>query len=135
MAFPDIHGAIYTKLVATSGITVLVSARVYDKQAPSSAALPYIVFDLGSGLVPNLTPVADFNYVFRVHSWSKVSNGEAKAIHGAVYDALHHKPVTLSGWAVSWQACEGQQDFVETIEGTQYYHFVWDVRIRGTSNN
>ena len=44
----SISRAIYEHLTASSGVTNLVSTRIYPSMAPTSAALPRVIYDLDS---------------------------------------------------------------------------------------
>ena len=130
---PDLDATIYTALSGAAGVTALVSTKIYAIQAPAGTALPYVTFEIASGLIGNVVPRDTINYVVRVHAWAS-TRAAAASLSGAIYTALHETAPAISGWNNYWTVCDGEQRFVENVSGTQIYHFVWDVRIKANIN-
>ena len=131
--YPDLDGAVYSKLAGTAGITSIVSTRIYNLQAPANATLSYIIFYAGSEIVPNTQPRNDLNAVYRVDSWSATRAG-AEALSAAVFSALHEETLTIAGWSNYWMVCESKQVLIQNVDGKQYFRRVWDVRIRASKD-
>ena len=133
MAPPNVSAAIRARLIAVSAVTALVGQRVYTTAAPPGAAMPYVVIDLPAGQMDNTTPRQAIDDVYRVHSWAEAPS-TAASVHGAVYDAVHDNGLTLAGWSNYSTKCESQQKLFDNLTGTNYWHFVWDVRIRAAED-
>lgn len=133
MALPGLDGVIYTALTSDPTVSGIVGAKVYALQAPAGIELPYIVFYLASGVVPNTQPRNDFNTVYRAESRAD-SRAGAETLSDAVFDVLHEAGLTTSGWTIYWAAVETEQHFIENYDGVQVYRRVIDVRLRGSKN-
>jgi len=131
MTIANIDAALYSKLIAASGVTALVSTKIYNLQAPAGATLPYIVFGMGSGLLDNRTPHQDLNHVYRIASWASTLLS-AYTIQAAIHDALHHQSLSISGWNTFMVVQENLNTFIENIEGTQCFRVIGDYRIRAS---
>lgn len=132
MTLPNLDAALYSKLANTAAITALVSTRIYNLQAETGAAYPYIVFNLASGLPDNSTAHQDMNSVYRIAAVAATPE-LAYPIIAAVHDALHMQPIAISGgWTNFWIAQEGLNILVENLEGTQIYRVVAEFRIRAS---
>lgn len=134
MTIANLDAALYTKLIAASGVTALVSTKIYNLQAPAKTVCPYIVFNLASGLMDNTTPHQDMNSVYRVAGVATNPNGlqSAYAIIAACHDALHHQTLSISGWTSFMMVHEGLITDIIDIEGTQYFRVIADFRIRAS---
>lgn len=130
---PDLDSTIFTALTGDAGVSAQVGTKVYSIQAPSGTAMPYITFEIASGLIGNVVPRDTINYVVRVHSWGS-SRSAAATVHRAVYTAMHETAPAISGWNNYWTVCTAEQRFVENVNGTLIYHFVWDVRVKASIN-
>lgn len=130
---PNIGAALFSKLTSDSGVLAIANNRVYAMQAPASTPMPYLVFDIVSGGIPNIVPKDTLNYLMTVHSWSNV-HLVAVNLHLAVYTALHEQSLTVSGWSPYWLVCEREQRFVENYTANQYYHLVWDIRFKASKD-
>lgn len=130
---PDLDSTIYTALSGAAGVSALVSTKIYAIQAPAGVALPYVTFEAASGVIPNVVPRDTLNYVYRVHAWAS-SRSAAAGLSGAIYTALHETAPAISGWTNYWTVCDREQRFVENVNGTLIYHFVWDVRVKASIN-
>ena len=133
MALPGLDGVIYTALTGDATVNGIVGTNVYALQAPAGVALPYIVFYLASGVVPNTQPRDDFNTVYRVESRASTRAG-AQALADAVFDVLHEASLSTSGWSIYWTVVEAEQHFIENYDGVQVYRRVIDVRLRGSKD-
>lgn len=93
--------AVFAALSADAGLQALIGApaRIYD-DPPDDAAFPYLV--LGEGRVSDWPGAAGgIEHVIRIAAFSRYhGRAEAKQIISAVYDALHDRPLTVSGHAL-----------------------------------
>jgi hypothetical protein len=133
MSAPDLDAAVYGRLTADATVSGIVGTRVYSQQAPSGASLPYVVFTSASELLSNLQGVNDINAVYRVDAWAD-SRGGAETLAAAVFGAFHQQSVTISGWSNFWCVAESKQNFVENVDGVQYWRRAWDIRIRASED-
>lgn len=129
--YPSLDAAVFSLLSGATAITDVVGTKIYNLQAPSGVSLPYLIFYLGSGVIPNTEPRDTINNVYRIESRQTTRAG-AETLHNAVYSAVHEQALTIAGWSNYWLVCEGEQRFVENVSGVQYWRFVWDVRIRAS---
>lgn len=136
MTYPDIASALGAKLKATSAITTITSTRIYHLQAKDTTTYPVVVFFPGAEAWENITPRNSKDDIWRVRSTTKQDTGTyanqqgAYTLHQAVYNALHEQALTITGWTNFWMTCEREMKYPENTDGTQFWHFVWDVRIR-----
>ena len=131
MTLPNLDEALYTKLVATSGVIALVSTKIFNLQAPANTALPYVVFGLASGLPDNSTPHQDYTAIYRIAGWATTLL-DAYTIVDAVHNALHKQPFTVSGWSIFQIKEERRNTFIENVDGTQLFRVIGDYRIRAS---
>lgn len=129
--YPSVDTAIYSLLSGASGITDIVGTKIYNLQAPSGVSVPYLIFYVASGVIPNTEPRDTINQIYRIES-RQTSRAGAEALHGAVYSAVHEQALSITGWSNYWLVCESEQRFVENVSAVQYWRFVWDVRIRAS---
>ena len=134
MALPGLDAAVRTLLVGSAPVTGIVGQKVYNLQAPASAALPYLIFYQASGVLPNAQPRDTLNHVFRVEARASSGTG-AITLAGAVFDALHEQVLTLSGWTNYWMVVTNETVFIENVDGVQYYRRVYDIRIKASKNS
>lgn len=126
-----IRTALYGKLT-TSGGTALWGTRVYYKQAPQSAATPYVVFDHISGGDANMAPSRIVDTFFQAICYT---HDAATARTGGEYieAALQDASLTVTGYTA--MGCS-QNDFIstaQTIEGVQWWGEGGEYRIRVNS--
>lgn len=94
-----IQDALHYKLANTSGVTDLVSSRIYQVEAPQEVVHPFIVFTQVGGFMPAHTSYADDHpraARVQVSAWSK-SLDEAQDIAEAVIDAIQDFIGTMGG--------------------------------------
>lgn len=123
--------ALYDKLAAASGVTDLVSTRIYWDQAPEGATLPYIIFNLNSG-----GPVAaqygkdDIDQMVTIVGVSTLQ-ATVLSIADAVKTALHRERLTLTGWT-DWAETRLQSpiSYVENEDRKQYHYAGGLYRVR-----
>ena len=124
---PDLDTSIYNILANDAGVAALVSAKIYNLQAPFGSALPYLVFYEAVGIIPNITPRDTLDDTYRIESRAG-TRAAASGLHLAVYTAVHEQALTITGWSNYWLVCERSQRFIENVDGAQYWRFVWDIR-------
>jgi hypothetical protein len=90
--------AIFTKLGAAAGLTALVSTRIYARQAPQGAALPYVIFSHQAGGQVNMEPVDRLELVYWIRGFA-TTQAAAGAIDDQISAALHRQTLTATGWA------------------------------------
>ncbi len=134
MSWPSLAGALFSKLNNDAALTVLIGSKIYSLEAAEGTALPYVIFYVTAGLVPNIVPRETLNQVYSVESRA-TTRGLAEDVHQAVYAALHKQTLTISGWTNYWMACERAYEFSEQLGGVTYYRFVWDIRISASKDN
>ncbi len=140
MTIANVDAGLYTKLTGASALTTLVGRdtsnnwKIYNSQAPANTVLPYVVFNLASGLLDNTTPHQDLNHVYRVAALATNPNGllSAYTIQVAVHDALHHQSLSISGWTTFMVVNERINTFVDNVDGTQIFRVIGDYRIRAS---
>jgi hypothetical protein len=120
--------ALYARLTTTGG-TALYGARVYERQAPAGAALPYVIFDFQSGGALNLTPTrhVDARYVVAC-----IAANPADARTGADYieSALVGGELSASGWVHVATQQESLVSGVQNVEGRQFWRDGATYRLR-----
>jgi len=127
-SLPAVETALYSALSGNSGVTTAVGTRLYNPQAPAGTVLPYVLFYLASGLMPNQSPRLDIHHVYRVEAVGR-TRAQAEAAFNAVFAALHLKTLTVTGWSNHWTACERVVSLVDNLEGVQFHRRIGDFRI------
>lgn len=130
--YPDVETALYSKLSGTAALTALVGTttpRIYNPQAPANTTLPYCIFYLASGLMPNQSPRLDINNVYRIEGVGS-TRAQAEDVFEAVFTALHLQTLSLTGWGVYWMVLESARSMVENVDGTQYFRRIAEIRIK-----
>lgn len=90
--------AVFNKLGAAAGLTALVSTRIYARQAPQGAALPYVIFSHQGGGQVNMEPVDRLELVYWIRAYA-VTQSAAGAVDDQISAALHRQALTVTGWA------------------------------------
>jgi len=106
-----------------------VGTRIYNPQAPAGTDLPYVLFYLASGVMPNWNPQLFIDDVYRIEGVG-ATRATAESTFNAVFTALHLQAFTLTGWSAYWVACERVTTLVENLAGKQYFRRVGDFRIK-----
>ena len=128
MALPDTRRGLYNKLSGDSGITALVSTRIYFQQAPASAALPYLVFDRVATSHNNELYRTATDELWQVMAVA-ISPTTCEAIINAVHTALNHLSLNLSGFT-NWNLkTEDRYSDLEMVNGEQTYLEWLEIRI------
>lgn len=105
--------AIYNTLKAgTALITELGGTFIYFEQAPDHASLPYIVYNHQGGGPENISPGALQSDVWQVRGFAS-TRAAANRIDGNIYDLLHRKTLTVSGYTNIWTVKELNISLVE----------------------
>ncbi len=133
-SIPSIDTAFRAKLTGYSALTALVgTANIFNLQAPPGVALPYVVFYLASGQIPNIVPRDTLNDLYRCEGLA-TSRGSAEAIHQQIYAALHEQSLTITGWTNYWLACEDRYTLYENVEGNPRYRYGGVYRVKASSD-
>jgi len=84
-----VEDGLYAKLVATSAVTALVSARIYPQIAPQSADLPLAVYQVVAEVPENHSTgdTGTHRMLVQVGCWA-TTQASAKAIGDAIETAL-----------------------------------------------
>ena len=127
-SLPAVETALYSTLSGNSGVIAAVGARIYNPQAPAGTALPYVLFYLASGLMPNQSPRLDVHDVYRIEAVGE-TRAQAEAAFNAAFAALHLTTLAVTGWSNHWTACERRVSLVDNIEGVQFHRRIGDFRI------
>ena len=124
MALLTLENAIYASLSGGTALTALIggtaSPRIYSLQAPSGAALPYVIFFMVDGRIPNASPRQDADYLYQVEGWGE-TRASAEAISKAIFDVLDRDSLTVAGWSNFDSKCRGVINTVEMDNGRQYW--------------
>jgi hypothetical protein len=106
--------AMYNKLTGGSALMALLSGPtcVYHMQASTSAALPYVVFNLQGGGAENITPSDMRNLVYFVRGYAATAL-VAGNIDTQISLLLHKQALTVSGYTNFWLARETDLAAVE----------------------
>lgn len=128
-----LENAVYSKLTGRAQLTALVggsvSPRIYNLQAPAGAVLPYVIFYVADGAIPNETPRQDADYAYRAEAVAETP-ASARAIHTEIFNALDREGLTVTGWS-NWDSkCTGVVHLVENADGRQYWRVVGDYRFK-----
>lgn len=133
-SIPSIDTAFRAKLTAHSGLTSLIgTVNIYNQQAPEGVALPYVVFYLASGLIPNSVPRDTLNFVYRAEGLA-TTRDSAEAIHQQIYAALHEQTLTVTGWTNYWTACENIYPIFENVKGSPRWRYGGVYRVKASSD-
>ena len=125
--------ALYARLTTFSALTTLLAgtASVYNQQAPTGAALPYVVFNLMAGGDDNDNPNRALSLLYNVKAVGTAGFLNSGNIDTQIDAALHAQTLTVSGWANIWTHRITNQRYVETVEGgRRYFHAGGQYRIR-----
>lgn len=127
--YPTVEAALYSALSGATALTTLVSTRIYNPQAPANIVIPYVVFYLASGSMPNQSPRLDINNVYRLEGVG-TTRAQAEDVFEAFFTALHLQPLSLTGWGVYWLVFESVRSLVDTVEAKQYFRRIGDLRLK-----
>lgn len=120
------------KLSTASGVTAIVSTRIYAGQAPQNAPLPYIDMNIQAGGDDNASPVDSLDVLVAVKCVAgNMAMATAAGCADAIRAALHNATLTLEA---PWTAydCQHETAFMyadnEERQGYQYAGGVYRVR-------
>jgi len=128
-----INQGIYNTLKAGTALTALLpgTTSIYNMQAPDSATLPYVVFNLQAGGADPRLPTDAINDVYYVRGFTKVSAAAAGSIATQIDALLHGKTISISGYTCFWCNHEQEIDSVQNLpNGEKVYSNGWYYRIR-----
>lgn len=124
---------LYDTLKAGTALTALLAGTtsIYNMQAPDSATLPYVVFNLqGGGADPQL-PTDAINVLYYIRGYSKISAAAAGSIATQVDALLHGQTITVSGYTNYWCNHESEIELIENLpSGDKIYSDGFLYRIR-----
>lgn len=126
---PAVEAALFGRLASDTGVTARVGQRIFNLTAPAGEPRPHIIFYLGSGQLPRLTPRLDTNDVYRLEAVAD-TRAAADALRAAIFAALDGKALTLAGASNWWLMAERTVTLVETREGKQIWRYITDYRVR-----
>lgn len=97
-----IEEGLYASLAGGTALTDLIGGaanpRIYNMIAPNAAVLPYVIFYLADGRIPNETPRQDGNYVYRVDAWA-LTRAQAETVQKKIFDLLDRQSLSVTGWS------------------------------------
>lgn len=138
MAMITLENAVYARLIGGTALTALVGGtanpRIYNLIAPSDATLPYVVFTLVDGRIPNASPRQDADYLYQVDAWAE-SRATAEAVQKAIFDVLDRQSVTVAGWSNYDTKCRGMITTVATEAGRIYWRNAGEYRFMLAKND
>lgn len=134
----SVDAGVYNALVSGAGTALAAYAggtanpRVYYRQAPAGAALPYVRYEAWAGGDDNDSPLRSFNVVYLV---TAVAETGAAADTGAalIDNALHARTLTITGATNFYTAREAWFDQLDNIEGRQFWRRGGFYRVRGSN--
>lgn len=106
--------AIYNKLTQGAELIALLAGNtsVYHLQAPTSAKLPYVIFNLQGGGAENINRSDMRNLVYFVRGYADTAL-KAGNIDAQICLLLHNKSLTVTGYTNYWIARETDLAIVE----------------------
>jgi hypothetical protein len=110
-----LNQAIFSRLSGATALTSLLAgtASIYALQAPESATLPFVCYNIQAGGDTNDTQNRLKNLVVFVRGYA-TTNATAGSIDAAIDTALHLVPFTgVTGWTNIWLAREQDLELVE----------------------
>lgn len=116
-----IDSAIYTRLQAVSGVTDLVSTRVYPPPRPQNPTLPLITYEQNSAkrgyVMGNQTGIVDA--WFTITAWAS-SNTGARALADAIRLALSNFSGTVDSVVIDHVEITDETDGYDPVTEYQY---------------
>ena len=107
MTMIDVNAVLRAYLITLSALTDETGDQVYAVGLPEgfaeTEATKAVAFDIISGAPQFVTPTQDLNIEFRCYGATDI---EARAVYGALHDALHGKENVLMGTTRLWWAYE-----------------------------
>lgn len=129
--------AIRDALLVNPGVTNLVGSRIYNKQAPETAAYPFIVIIANGG---GETNDSDNDYIDADYTVKAIAtNGEgiinagglAGQVSDAIRKALHKQTFSMDApWTLVRCQRDSIVDYIENVDRKQFYHSGGLFRIR-----
>lgn len=129
-----LNKALYEHLNGDSAVTALLSSAtaIFYGQAPTGAALPYIVYSIAGGGDDHLTPEQSVDVKYTIKGVAKTAQA-AGAIAGAIRDSLHEvEPDADSPWTIYRCQADAMILYPENRAKDQWWHAGNIYRIRAT---
>ncbi|NTG48971.1 DUF3168 domain-containing protein [Agrobacterium rhizogenes] len=96
----ELQKAVYSTLTQYAALSALVGDAVYDS-VPDDATFPRVALGESDFQRGDIGCIAGGTAYLTLHAWSvEPGSTEVKQVAGAVEDALHQKPLTLSNHRV-----------------------------------
>jgi hypothetical protein len=125
-----VEAALYAKLNVTAVKATAGATGVYNRIAPQSTALPYVVFQWQGGGDENDHPDRSRNLVYTVKALA-IAAVAADTIDAACDALLHNGTLTVAGYNVFWLRRDGDVAYSEVdATGQPIYHTGGMYRIR-----
>lgn len=127
---------LYQSLTADSQLTALVGSRIGGELVAEQWVGPYVTWNVLSGQrhVRSISgELLDTDGVWSVVAVTRsASYAQAAQISGRLRAVLDNRNVTVTGGTISCYA-EGEIRMAEAVEGVQYRHLGWSLRIRAAA--
>lgn len=96
----ELQRALVGALKAHAGLAALIAGRVFD-QTPAAAPFPYLTLGRLTSLDWSTSTERGSEYIVTINVWSKgKGKKEALGLMALVDEALHDRPMTLTGCAL-----------------------------------
>ncbi|MEQ1707274.1 MAG: DUF3168 domain-containing protein [Terricaulis sp.] len=93
----DLVAAMRTAALADASVQALIGARFYD-EPPPDAVFPYVTLARVENRAVDSSDVEAIEHAVTLHAWSRYGGrAEALDIIGALREALHDAPLTVTG--------------------------------------
>lgn len=117
-----LYTGIQSKLAAGTVLAGLTT-RIYNKQAPDSCALPFVIYSQQAGGPMNINPSELSENIIFVRAWGD-TDASARGVFDAVDNLLDKATLTVTGFTNIWCARESDLDAVEDQpNGTKRYMY------------
>lgn len=122
-----VETALYSLLTGDAALTALLSSAtaVYNRRAPQSATLPYVVFFHSGGGPENIYPGSLESVSYMIKAVAETVS-EAATIDDAIKAAVHAQESSLSvtGYSTLWLRRTNEVQMVEDgDEGDEIWHY------------
>ncbi len=125
-----VEAGIYTKLNVTAVKTTAGATGVYNRIAPQTTALPYVIFQWQGGGDENSHPDRSRDVIYTIKALARDAV-TADTIDAACDVLLHDGLITVTGYNVIWLRRESDVAYSEVdASGQPVYHTGGMYRIR-----
>lgn len=117
--------AIFQKLSAISGVTNVVSNRIYDRQAPADATYPLVIVSKQAGTKRRAfrTPNAFNEEIWLIKTVDRnTTSNIAETVQSAVDAAFDGGTLTVTGKTVADLHHTSDVDYLEPVDDQTYRH-------------